>query len=93
MVADSSSYSLWASQVAKAETVMFISLNEIIVKHYMELGEEKVTTGLFPNKEHTHTNEAGAKLNASCVIEGIKALKDCPLNKYLSPAAGELGTK
>jgi len=93
IIADSSSYTVWAGQVAKAESVMFINLNEIIVKHYTELGEEKVRTTLFTNKDHTHTTEAGAKLNAACVIEGIKALKDCPLNKYLLPAAGEIGKK
>jgi len=30
---------------------------------------------------------AGAQVNAACVIEGLKAIKDCRLNDYLLPAA------
>ena len=39
---------------------------------------------LFPAREHTHPNWRGAKLNAECVVEGVKGLRDCPLAKYLS---------
>jgi hypothetical protein len=37
-----------------------------------------VTKKYFLN-EHTHTTPAGAELNAACIVEGIKALKDYPL--------------
>ena len=37
----------------------------------------------FPN-EHTHTNEAGARLNAQSVVEGLKALPDCDLDNFLA---------
>ena len=37
----------------------------------------------FTPADNTHTSPAGADLNAACVVEGIRALKDCPLSKYL----------
>jgi hypothetical protein len=40
----------------------------------------------FPG-DHTHTNQAGARLNAMMVVEGIKGLKDCPLRDFLSATA------
>jgi len=75
------SYSTWAEEVATAEKVYFISLNKIISNKYDVLGE-KTVSGYFP-KDHTHTNGAGAKLNAQSVIEGLKSLKKCPLKSYL----------
>ena len=33
----------------------------------------------FTEKDHTHTNEAGAKLNASLVVAGLKTLKNVKL--------------
>jgi rhamnogalacturonan acetylesterase len=74
-----------AELVAIAEKAFFIPLNAIIVDHYNILGEQKVSSEFFTTQENTHTTEAGAKLNAQCVIEGLKKLKDCELNKYLSP--------
>ena len=71
----------WAEQVATAEGVAFVDLNEIIAQRYDELGPEKVEP-LFGD-EHTHTSAAGAELNAQCVIAGLKALKADPLAPYL----------
>jgi lysophospholipase L1-like esterase len=79
-------YGKWAAEAAKAEGVAFVDLNDIVARHYEELGQEKVD-GLFGD-EHTHTNEEGAKLNAKCVVEGLRSLKDCPLTNYLVPEAG-----
>jgi lysophospholipase L1-like esterase len=81
VVRASSDYARWAAEAAKAEGVAFVDLNEIVARHYEELGQEKVNN-LFAD-EHTHTNPEGAKLNAQCVVEGLRALKDCPLAKYL----------
>ena len=77
------SYGTWAAEAAKQGDALFIDLNGIIADHYDKLGEEAVNA-LFPAKEHTHPNWHGAKLNAECVVEGVKDLKDCPLAKYLS---------
>jgi hypothetical protein len=42
-------------------------------------------TGLqtFPSEYHTHTTPAGAQLNAASVVEGLRALKNCPLAAFL----------
>jgi rhamnogalacturonan acetylesterase len=71
----------WAAEVAAQEGVYFIDLNRIVADKYDQLGPEKVKA-FFPG-DHTHTNLAGATLNAISVTEGIRALKECPLNKYL----------
>ena len=76
------SYAKWAEEVAKAENVDFIPLNQLIKDKYGVLSATEVQA-FFTEKDHTHTNEAGAKLNASLVVEGLKALKNSKLNKYL----------
>jgi lysophospholipase L1-like esterase len=97
-------YALWAKQAAEQEKVDFIPLNDLIADKYDALGMAKVQAELFPPNEAVHPNWAGAKLNAEIVVEGIKALKDCPLKGYLlkdpkcpetpdvrPPARGEMG--
>lgn len=79
----STDFGKWALEVAKAEHVPFIDLNEIVAKHYEALGQERVKP-FFPN-EHTHTSEDGAKLNAQSVVEGILSLKDFPLRTFVVP--------
>jgi rhamnogalacturonan acetylesterase len=77
------SYGKYARDVAEAEKAPFIDLNELVASRYEQLGEEKVKA-FFPH-EHTHTNVEGADVNAQCVVEGIKSLKDVPLKNYLRP--------
>ncbi len=77
-------YGKWAREAAVAGGALFIDLNEIVAGHYEELGQEKVKTEFFSEKDHTHTLAAGAKVNAASVIEGIKGLKDCPLAGFLA---------
>ncbi|WP_158797935.1 rhamnogalacturonan acetylesterase [Pedobacter sp. L105] len=74
-------YGLWASEIAKQEHAYFVDLNSIVADKYDAMGPVKVKE-FFPG-DHTHTNQEGAKLNAASVVEGIRALKDCPLNQYL----------
>ncbi|GGH00229.1 rhamnogalacturonan acetylesterase [Pedobacter zeae] len=76
------SYAGWAAEVAKAEKVDFIPLNQIIKDKYGALSAAKVKT-FFTEKDHTHTNETGAKLNAAAVVEGLKKLKKNKLHHYL----------
>jgi rhamnogalacturonan acetylesterase len=75
-------YGKWVADVAKTSGAFFIDLNEIIAVHYEAIGVNEVTSKFFLT-ETTHTTKAGAKLNASSVVEGIKRLKGCELNKYL----------
>ncbi len=76
------SYGGWAAQVAQQTGAYFIDLNQRIADKYDSLGSEKVKA-YFTEKDHTHTNEAGAKLNAAAVVEGIKKLPALPLNKFI----------
>jgi len=76
------SYAKWAEEVAQAEKVDFISLNQLIKDKYSTTTAE-VIKSYFTAKDHTHTNEAGAKLNASLVVEGLSRLKGNKLNQYL----------
>jgi lysophospholipase L1-like esterase len=81
IVRNKEDYAGWAEQVAAAEHVPFVDLNEIIAKRYDAMGPEKVEP-LFGDP-HTHTSRAGAELNAQCVVDGLKALASDPLAKYL----------
>jgi lysophospholipase L1-like esterase len=74
----------WTAGVARAENVDYVDLTGIVVREYQKLGPEKVAA-FFP-LDHTHTNLAGATLNARSVVAGLKALPDSPLNPYLSTA-------
>jgi rhamnogalacturonan acetylesterase len=80
----SESYGGWAREAAAKSGAFFIDLNALIADRYDRLGEEAVKP-LFP-KEHTHTGWAGALINADAVVEGIRGLKGCTLNSYLSAA-------
>ena len=80
VVRSSEDYGKWAREVAAAEGVLFIDLNEIIAREYEKIGPEKVAS-LFAD-EHTHTNLAGAELNAAAVVAGLKALKTNPLAPF-----------
>jgi sialate O-acetylesterase len=77
----SEGYGKFAREVAEAEGVAFVDLNEIVARRYEELGQERVKD-FFPF-EHTHTSPEGAALNAQCVVEGLQALKS-PLCAYLA---------
>jgi len=72
----------WAGQIAKSQQVTFIDVTTLIADRYEELGEAKVKE-LFAT-DHTHTSPAGAELNASLVVAGLKMLSRKPLNRYLS---------
>lgn len=74
-------YAKWAQAAAAAEKVAFVDLNDLVARHYEELGPDKVEK-LFAD-EHTHTNDEGAKLNARSVVEGLRLLNNCALTRYL----------
>ena len=86
---DRDTYGGWAAAVAQAEGVGFIDLNEGIARRYDGLGHDAVVQ-LFPQTtpdEHTHTNWAGAVLNAQVAVEGMKALGDPRIAAWLKPWA------
>jgi lysophospholipase L1-like esterase len=91
VIRSSDDYTKWAAEAAKAENTPFINLNEIIAAHYEARGRQIVTELYFGPNEHTHTNAAGATLNAYCVIKGLKELKDCSLCTYFLPIVEKIG--
>lgn len=82
-VRDGESYAGWAEQVARAEGVAFLDLNELVAREYDRLGPERVAP-LFEG-DHTHTSLEGARLTARIVIGALNALPENPLAAYLSP--------
>ena len=90
---EKSSYAMWSAEVAKQEKVPFIDLNHLIFAHYVGVEPADLKTRYFTPADDTHTNAAGADLNAKCVVEGIRMLKDCPLKGYLLKQAAESESK
>ena len=76
-------YTKWAVEAARQGGAYFIDLNKLVADKYDREGESKVGTVYFTAKDHTHTIEAGAQLNAATVAEGIRATKRLALRKFL----------
>jgi len=74
-------YGLWAKQVAELEGVPFVDVNGITAAKYNKLTRPQVFA-LF-GTDHTHTNHAGATINAQSFVEGMKLQPNIPLNKYV----------
>lgn len=79
----------WASEVAKAENVPFLDINEIIARTYDSLGEKNVQP-LFVAGAGPHTSLAGAQTNAMCVVAALKGLKEDPLETCFSLKANDV---
>jgi len=76
-------YGKWSEQVAHASGALFIDLFGIVARNYEAIGQEKVKTEFFTEKDHTHTTKAGAEVNAKSVADGIRLLKKSDLKSYL----------
>lgn len=74
-------YGKWAKQAAQEAGAYFVDLNSITADKYDAMGDVAVKA-FFPG-DHTHTNEAGARVNAQSVISGIRALPNCPLFNFI----------
>ncbi len=68
--------------VAAEAKIDFVDLTRIVADRYQELGEESVK-GLF-GTDHTHTDAAGAELNAAAAVAGLKGLLGGPWESFLS---------
>jgi lysophospholipase L1-like esterase len=79
----SSDYVKWSREIAEQVHVFFIPLNHLIMAHYVGIGPKDIKARYFTTQDNTHANPAGAALNASAAIDGLRMLKDCPLNDYL----------
>ncbi|MGH7977697.1 MAG: oligogalacturonate lyase family protein, partial [Limisphaerales bacterium] len=54
--------------------------------HYAGMTPAEIKAKYFTTADNTHSSFAGAELNAQSVIEGLRALTDCPLKNYLLDA-------
>lgn len=79
----SGDYGKWAAEAAAGRGARFVDLNEIIARRYEADGKTKVQAEYFGPTDHTHTTPAGARVNAACVVEGLKALERCELGKMV----------
>lgn len=77
------SYRLWAQQVAQSENTGYLDLYARVWVEYVKLKPEEIKTRYFCAMDFTHTNLAGAELNASKVVDGIRDLTRSPLKDYL----------
>lgn len=77
----SNDYGKWAEEVAESEGAYFIDLNNIIADKYDKMGAKEVAP-LF-HGDHTHTGEAGARMNAAIVAKALKKMKGAGLKKYM----------
>jgi lysophospholipase L1-like esterase len=85
---EKSNYVTWAEEVAKAEKVPFVNLNRIVMGKYAGMDPADIKAKYFTPADDTHTSPAGAELNAACVVEGLRELKDCELKDYLKSETG-----
>ncbi len=82
---EKSNYVVWSEEVAKVEKCDFVHLNKIVMGRYADITPADIKTKYFTAADNTHTSPAGAELNAACVVEGLRDLKDCKLKDYLLP--------
>ena len=80
-------YGGWTKQVAEAEGVSFIDLNErsssALEKIVETQGQAVIDSSYYAKDDRTHTALAGAQMNARLVVEGIRNLPDCRLKDCL----------
>ena len=83
-------FGLWSSQVAEAEGIPYIDLNDITARKYERYGKEKVKSQMF-YIDRIHTSEYGARVNAESAADGIRAYPGLALASYLKPEpSGEM---
>jgi len=73
---------VWYRQVAKDTGVEFVDLHNLAADFYDKKCGSKEKANKYFKKDHTHTSLLGAKTNAKCVAQGLKA-NNSPLAKYL----------
>ncbi|MGB3066033.1 rhamnogalacturonan acetylesterase [Sphingobacterium thalpophilum] len=78
-----SDYAIWAKEAAQQANAFFIPLQDLVIAQYEKLGKKKVETDFFDPKDATHTNKAGALLNAKLLAEQLKAKGKIGLKKFM----------
>lgn len=77
-------FGLWAKQVAEAEHVPFIDLNNITASRFEKYGLAKTKYMFY--KDRIHSSRFGAMENAASAAEGIGKYPGLKLAQYLKPA-------
>jgi pectinesterase len=80
---DKTAYVKWSEEVARQEHVVFIPLNHLVLMQYVGMTPQQIKAKYFTTHDNTHTCPAGARLNASEVVAGLRELKDSPLKADL----------
>lgn len=83
-------FGLWAKQVAEAEGIPFVDLNEITARKFERFGKEKVKTMFYLDR--IHTSAFGATVNAESAAEGLRGLDVVELKEYLLPVEADTVT-
>ena len=83
-------FGLWAKQVAEAEDIPFIDLNDITARKFERFGKKKVDYMFYGDR--IHTSVFGAKVNAESAAEGIRNCPGLELASCLKPIAKDLRT-
>ena len=82
---DFEDFAAWGREVALRERALFVDLTLIVAEAYRGLGASAVE-GLFSDAR-THTNDAGARLNAACVARALRQLPQALMTPYLKTEA------
>jgi lysophospholipase L1-like esterase len=80
-------YASWAADAARMSGARFLDLNTIAANRYDALGPLK-SAAYFNDTQHT--TKAGARLNAECVRDGLRQLKECSLAGALTESSSAL---
>lgn len=83
---ESTGYGKWAREAAEQGGATFVDLNDIVATRYELEGEPRVREKYFTASDHTHTTEAGARLNAALVAGAVRKLAGVSLAAALRPA-------
>lgn len=76
-------FGLWAKQVAAAEHIPFIDLNDITATRFEKYGLAKTKYMFY--KDRIHSSRFGAMENAESAAEGIRNYPGLELASYLKP--------
>lgn len=80
MIRNNQSYGKWAKEVADAEGVYYMDMNDILAKKYEALGKEAMPDYF---KDRVHMSFEGAVLSAKAAAEGLLQLSGCDLRDYI----------
>ena len=75
-------YGKWSREVAEAEGVYYIDLNERTASKSDKFGGVEGAKHLFI--DNTHNSKEGAVMNTESIVEGVKELNGCGLKGFLT---------